>query len=168
MRPLIVVVTGVAGSGKTTIGAALARRLSWPFADADGFHSSESIAKMRAGTPLTDADRDPWLAAIAAWMAQRSAAGTGGVVTCSALKRRYRDVLRDGLDDVRFACLTAPREVLAARMANRPGHFMPASLLDSQLVTLEQLQPDEPGGTIDASATPAAAVAAIVRLLEQG
>lgn len=168
MRPLIVVVSGVAGSGKTTIGAALARRLGWPFADADDFHSPENIAKMRAGTPLTDADREPWLAAIAAWIAARSAAATGGVVTCSALKRSYRDVLRDGRDDVCFACLNAPRHVVAGRLTNRPGHFMPASLLDSQLATLEPLQADEPGGSIDASTTPDAAVAAIVALVEHG
>lgn len=168
MRPLIVVVTGVAGSGKTTIGTALARRLGWPFADADTFHSPENIAKMHAGTPLTDADRGPWLAAIAAWIAERSAAGTGGVVTCSALKRRYRDVLRDGRDDVCFASLTAPRDVLAARMAHRRGHFMPASLLDSQLAALEPLQPGEPGSSIDASTTPDAAVTEIVALVEQG
>ncbi len=133
------------------MAAALVRDLGWPFAEGDDFHSAANVAKMHAGHPLTDADRAPWLAAISAWIGEREAAGTGGIVTCSALKRSYRDELRAGHGDVRFICLTAPRALLESRLTSRVGHFMPASLLDSQLATLEPLQPDEPGVTIDVS-----------------
>jgi gluconokinase len=144
---------GVSGVGKTTVGQGIAKALGWVFAEGDDFHPAANVAKMHAGQPLTDADRAPWLAAIAAWIGEREAAGTGGIVTCSALKRSYRDELRSGHRDVRFICLTAPRALLESRLTSRVGHFMPASLLDSQLATLEPLQPDEEGVTIDVTGT---------------
>ena len=151
MHPPVLVVAGVAGTGKTSVGLLVASDLGWPFADGDSFHTSASVAKMRSGTPLTDADRQPWLQAIAAWIGEREAAGGGGVVACSALKRAYRDLLRAGHPTVRFAFLTAPPAVLDRRLRERPQHFMPASLLTSQLTDAERLGPDEPGGVVDAS-----------------
>jgi gluconokinase len=149
----VIVVMGVSGSGKTTIGTALANALDVEYAEADTFHPKANIDKMTAGTPLTDADRAPWLEAIAGWIREHEA--TGGVVTSSALKRRYRDVLRTG-GAVWFAHLDGPRALLAERMQTRSGHFMPVSLLDSQLATLEPLQPDEPGAIFDITGTPEA------------
>ena len=140
---MILIVAGVAGSGKTTIGALLAGRLRWRFADADTFHSAENIAKMREGIPLTDADREPWLHAVTAWMDERIAADQSGVVTCSALKRAYRDRLLDGRPMATMLFLEVPREVLEKRLVSRPGHFFPENLLDSQLNTLEPPAPDE-------------------------
>ena len=163
--PLIAVVMGVSGTGKSTLGAALARDLGWPYAEGDDFHSAANVAKMHAGHPLTDEDRWPWLRAIAAWAGEREQARSGGVVTCSALRRSYRDLLRAGHPDVRFICLVGSREVLAARLAGRQGHFMPAALLDSQLATLEPLGADEPGGEVDIGGTPAETELAARRLL---
>jgi gluconokinase len=163
VQPLVAVIAGVAGSGKTTVGRLVASQLGWPFADGDAFHSSADIAKMRSGTPLTDEDRWPWLRAIAAWIGDHEA--SGGVVACSALKRRYRDRLRAGHPTVRFAFLTAPAATVDERMRHR-HHFMPESLLASQLADVEPLGPDEPGGTVDASGTieqTAAAVRALLR-----
>jgi len=145
-----VVLMGVSGCGKSTVMAELARRLEWPTAEGDSFHSPENVAKMAAGRPLTDEDRWPWLRSLAAWIGEREAAGENGLVTCSALRRAYRDLLRDGHPSVAFACLTAPSSVLAARMERRPGHYMPVSLLESQLETLEPLEADEPGVTLPA------------------
>ncbi|MGW5743381.1 gluconokinase [Amycolatopsis sp. NPDC003861] len=148
----VIVVMGVSGSGKTTIGTALAEALGVEYAEADTFHPKANIEKMTAGTPLTDEDRAPWLEAIAGWIREHQA--TGGVVTSSALKRRYRDVLRTG-GDVWFAHLQVDRARLAERMKTRKGHFMPVSLLDSQLADLEPLQPDEAGVVLDnSSGTP--------------
>ncbi|MBB6376031.1 gluconokinase [Pseudonocardia eucalypti] len=152
----VVVVMGVSGAGKTTVGRLLAERLDVPYAEADDFHPPANIAKMSAGIPLTDEDRWPWLDALAGWIAGH--AGTGGVVTCSALKRVYRDRLRAAGGNVWFLHLRVDRQVLAGRVAHRPGHFMPAALLDSQLADLQPLEPDEPGLTVDASATPEAVV----------
>ena len=163
MRALVVVMTGVAGSGKSAVGRLVAADFGWPFADGDDLHSAENVAKMRSGRPLTDAERGPWLGQIARWISEHSA--TGGVVACSALRRAYRDLLRDGHPDLRFACLTARRDVLAARLADRPAHFMPASLLDSQLDTFEPLAPDEPGATFDTSGTPEQTAAAVIAAL---
>lgn len=146
-HPPLVVVMGVSGSGKTTVGAALAQRLGVPFADADDFHPPENIAKMSAGIPLDDLDRRPWLETIAAWLAHH--ARTGGVASCSALKRSYRDILRSTAPEVTFLHLHGERDVVAARVAGRPGHFMPAALVDSQFATLEPLQPGEHGVVID-------------------
>lgn len=142
------VLMGVSGSGKSTVMAELAKRLGWPTAEGDAFHSEENVAKMAAGHALTDEDRWPWLRAIAAWIGERESAGENGLVTCSALRRVYRDLLRDGHPSVAFVCLTAPAEVLAERIEDRHGHYMPVSLLRSQLDTLEPLSPDEPGETL--------------------
>lgn len=147
----VIVVMGVAGSGKTTVGPRLAEALGVEYAEADAFHPQANIEKMASGIPLTDADRWPWLHALADWI--RAHQGTGGVVSSSALKRRYRDVLRRG-SDVWFLHLQGPRAVIAARMTNRAGHFMPVSLLDSQLADLEALDADERGLVVDIRATP--------------
>lgn len=149
-----VVVMGVSAVGKSTVAQALARRLGVPFAEADDFHSEANIAKMSAGVPLTDADRKPWLEAIGAWLREREAAGSGGVVTCSALKRAYRDVLREAAPGAFFLHLTGSRELLQQRIAARRGHFMPPELLRSQLETLEPLGADEFGTTLDVTAPP--------------
>ncbi|MFC4128008.1 gluconokinase [Nocardia rhizosphaerae] len=143
---------GVSGCGKTTVGALLAERLGLPYAEGDDFHPVENIEKMAAGIPLTDADRLPWLDIVADWLGahQRS----GGVASCSALRRPYRDRLRAGAPTTYFVHLAAGREELLRRMTGRLGHFMPTALLDSQLDTLEPLEPDEPGVTLDALASP--------------
>ena len=140
---MILIVAGVAGSGKTTVGALLAGRLHWRFADADTFHPEANIAKMRAGIPLTDADRKPWLNAITGWMDERIAAGQSAVVTCSALKRAYRDELLAGRPAATMVFLMVSRAVLEQRLTARPGHFFPGKLLDSQLAALEPPAPDE-------------------------
>lgn len=141
-----IVVMGVSGSGKSTVGAALAQRLRVPFADADDFHPPANIAKMTASHPLNDDDRYPWLEAIGEWLAQH---WNGGVMSCSALKRSYRDQLRRHCPDLEFLHLSGTPEVIGKRQASRPGHFMPASLLASQFQTLEPLEPDERGTIID-------------------
>lgn len=141
--PKAIVVMGVAGSGKSTVGAALAERLGWQFRDADSFHPPANVAKMTAGTPLTDHDREPWLAAIAAWLDERCARADPGVVTCSALKRAYRCVLLGGRPDVRLVYLKGEPALIAERMARRQNHFMPTSLLASQFATLEEPTADE-------------------------
>ncbi|MFE0460720.1 gluconokinase [Kitasatospora sp. NPDC058965] len=150
----LIVVMGVAGVGKTTVAQQLAERLGLPCAEADDFHPAANIAKMAAGIPLDDADREPWLRALAAWLHERGAAGTGGVVTCSALKRRYRDTLRAGCPDAYFLHLDGGRRLIAQRLAARTGHFMPASLLDSQYAVLEPLQSDERGAVLDVGPEP--------------
>ncbi|RKN41299.1 gluconokinase [Streptomyces hoynatensis] len=150
-----VVVMGVSAVGKSTVARELAQRLGVPFAEADDFHSEANIAKMSAGIPLTDADRTPWLAAIGGWLREREAEGSGGVVTCSALKRTYRDVLREAAPGVFFLHLTGSRELLQERIAARQGHFMPPGLLRSQLETLEPLGADEFGTAMDVGAAPA-------------
>jgi gluconokinase len=140
---VIVIVAGVAGSGKTTAGALLAGRLGWQFADADTFHLPANVAKMRNGEPLTDEDRRPWLRAIMAWMDQHIAAGQSGVITCSALKRSYRDMLLDGRPGATMVFLEVDPEVLLQRVSARPDHFFPRKLLESQLATLEPPSPAE-------------------------
>src|ERR1700739_584553 len=144
-----IVVMGVSGSGKSTVGAALAQRLRLPFADADDFHPPANIAKMKAGIPLDDDDRNPWLEAIGGWLAERCTGG--GVMSCSALKRKYRDQLRRHCPQTEFVHLGGSPEVIAARQASRPGHFMPASLMRWQFATLQPLEPDERGVTLDMS-----------------
>jgi gluconokinase len=144
-----IVVMGVSGSGKSTVGAALAQRLGVPFADADDFHPPANIAKMKAGIPLGDDDRYPWLEAVGGWLADHC--GTGGLMSCSALKRKYRDQLRKHCPQTEFVHLSGSPEVIAARQASRPGHFMPASLMASQFATLQPLEPDERGVTLDVS-----------------
>ena len=142
-----IVVMGVSGSGKSTVGAALAQRLHVPFADADDFHPEANVAKMSAGHALNDEDRYPWLDAIGDWLAEHC--GAGGVMSCSALKRKYRDQLRKHCPQIRFLHLSGSPEVIGRRQASRPGHFMPASLLASQFDTLEPLEADEHGVVID-------------------
>ncbi len=142
-----IVVMGVSGSGKSTVGAALAQRLRVPFADADDFHPPANIAKMTAGEPLNDDDRYPWLEANGMWLAEHCEGG--GAMSCSALKRTYRDQLRRHCPNVEFLHLSGTPEVIGRRQASRPGHFMPASLLQSQFATLEPLETDERGIVID-------------------
>ena len=163
-----VVLMGVSGSGKSTVMARMVERFAWRSAEADDFHPAANVAKMAAGHPLTDEDRWPWLRALAAWIGEREAAGEHGVITCSALTRQYRDVLRDGHPSVRFVHLTAGPEVLTRRMEQRQGHFMPPSLLGSQLATLEALGPDEPGFAVPADLPPDRIVDEIAARLEIG
>ncbi|TLS43497.1 gluconokinase [Streptomyces montanus] len=150
--PHVVVIMGVAGTGKTTVGPLLADRLGVPYAEGDGFHPETNIAKMSAGTPLTDEDRRPWLDAIGEWAHER--AGLGGVVSCSALKRSYRDRLRASAPGLVFVQLTGDRKLIEDRMTHRQGHFMPTALLDSQFATLQPLQADEAGVAVDVSGSP--------------
>ena len=164
-RPTTVVVMGVSGSGKTTVAVELAQRLGWEFAEGDDHHPPANVAKMRAGTPLTDADRDPWLRGLAAWIAERERSGSSCVLTCSALRRSYRDLLRQGNESVFFAHVDVPEAVLAERLAARTGHYMPPSLLGSQLATLEPLGDDEPGITVPGTGEPVDVVDAIVDAL---
>jgi len=144
MGPLVVM--GVSGSGKSTVGAAIAQRLRVPFEDADDLHPSANIAKMSRGEALDDHDRYPWLELVGEWLGVHE---NGGVMACSALKRKYRDQLRGIAPRTRFLLLHGSPEVIARRQASRPGHFMPASLLASQFATLEPLAPDEDGIVID-------------------
>jgi gluconokinase len=139
----VLVLMGVSGSGKTTVGAHLAGRLGWRSAEADDFHPPGNIAKMRSGMPLDDADRLPWLEAIAAQIDRWRTEGTRGIITCSALKRRYRDIIVGDRPEVRLVFLKGARELVADRLAARLGHFMPPTLLESQFAALEEPTPDE-------------------------
>ena len=150
-RDAVVVVMGISGSGKTTIGTALAERLDVPYADGDGFHSAANIEKMSRGIPLDDSDRAPWLAAIAEWLRERQAEG-GGVVSCSALRRAYRDVLTCAAPRAFYLRLSGSAALMGERVRVRSGHFMPVSLLASQLSLLEPLQHDERGLVVDVDA----------------
>ena len=153
------VVMGVSGCGKSSLGATLAAALALPFTDADDLHPAANRAKMAAGQPLTDADRWPWLLAVGAVLAKGA-----GVVACSALRRAYRDRLREAAGPVQFLHLVAPREVIAERLAARRGHFMPLALLDSQLATLEPLAPGE-GWTLNVNGPPEVNLATALQLL---
>jgi len=159
--PDIHVVMGVSASGKSTVGRALAAARGATYLDGDDFHPPENVARMRAGQALTDADRQGWLAALSARLAQARASGEGVVLSCSALKRRYRDLLREGAPALRLVYLHGSRELLAARIAARTDHYMPPSLLDSQLATLEPPQPDEAALAFDVALSPQQIVAAI-------
>jgi gluconokinase len=160
-----IVVMGVSGSGKSTLAQILAERLGCEMAEADTFHSPANVAKMAAGTPLNDEDRAPWLRDLAVWIGERDRAGRQAVITCSALKRMYRDVLRAASPHLVFLHLKGPRELIAERMEHRPGHYMPVSLLDSQISALEPLGPDECGIVLEVSESPnALADAALVAL----
>jgi gluconokinase len=163
--PTTIVVMGVSGSGKSTVAAGLVDRLGWEFAEGDDFHPPANVAKMRNGVPLDDDDRWPWLRTLAAWIGEHEQAGKSAVVTCSALKRSYRDLLRDGHPSVWFAHVTADAEQIRDRVQRRTGHYMPPSLLDSQLATLEPLQDDEPGASVSGAGQPDEVVDALLATL---
>jgi gluconokinase len=166
---MILIVAGVSGCGKTTVGALLAGRLHWRFADGDTFHPPANIAKMAAGIPLTDEDRVPWLRAITRWMDERIARGESAVVTCSALKRAARAELLAGRPEARMFFLSVDRSELAKRLAARHGHFFPKGLLNTQLSILEPPQPDETGVTvIPSDHDPQDTVAAIIAIVRPG
>jgi gluconokinase len=152
--PVFVVVMGVSGSGKTTLARGIAERLHWRFEEGDDFHPRSNVEKMSRGEPLTDEDRWPWLDAIGSWLDDCARAGDSVVLTCSALRRSYRDRLRRGRPGVMFCHVTATAAVLGERLERRRGHYMPAALLPSQLATLEPLGDDEPGFSVSAEGTP--------------
>jgi gluconokinase len=160
----VLVVMGVSGSGKSTLASLLAQRLRWPLQEGDVLHPQANVDKMAAGHPLDDADRWPWLRLVAAWIDERAATGEPGIVTCSALKRAYRDMLRR--DFVHFVHLTGHRHLLEQRLQHRDGHFMPPSLLDSQLATLEAPGADENAIAIDIALAPEAQVDGVLAWLD--
>jgi len=154
---------GVAGSGKSVIGAALAGALGIEFVEGDQYHSTENVERMSRGIPLTDDDRAVWLRSLAARIREAREAGTGLVISCSALKRSYRDILRSEASDLRFVFLKGERALIAERIATRRGHFMPPSLLDSQLDAFEEPSPDEKAWVCDIRKSPQDLVAALVK-----
>jgi len=157
-----VVVMGVSGSGKTTVAEGISAATGLTFAEADGFHPPSNVELMRAGVPLDDGQRWPWLRELAGWMAARAAEGVSTVLACSALKLSYRDMLRQGPPSVDFVFLHGSAEVIRDRISRRAGHYMPASLLDSQIATLEPPRPDERVLTLDVASTPEELVSAAV------
>lgn len=165
MPASVIVVMGVSGCGKSTVGALLAERLGWPFAEADAFHSAANVAKMRAGIPLADDDRWPWLDAMADWIEARRGEGRSCVVTCSALKRAYRDRLRRGRDDLRFVHLAGGYDLIAERMRARRHEYMPLALLESQFATLEAPGTDEHALTLPVDEAPGTLAQRIVDAL---
>ena len=162
---MIAVVKGVSGSGKTTVAALVARALGCQFQEGDALHSPENVAKMRRGEPLTDADRASWLRRIAEEIDGWRARGQCGVMACSALKRRYRDIIIGARQDVALVYLKGSRELIRQRMAARQGHFMPVTLLESQFASLEEPTPDEHPITVDVGAKPAEIADEVVRRL---
>jgi len=152
--PLVLVLMGVSGSGKTTVAKAIADRLDWAFEEGDALHPPANVAKMAAGHPLNDDDRAPWLAKVADWVDARLDAGQSGVITCSALKRKYRALIDRRGERVEFVFLHGSRELIASRLAARQGHFMPTSLLDSQFETLEEPGDDEPVIRVEIEGSP--------------
>jgi gluconokinase len=164
--PAALVVMGVAGAGKTTLGEALAARLGWVFKDGDDLHPAANIAKMRSGQPLNDADRAPWLAAVGAWIDDRVAEGAACVVSCSALKRAYRDRLAAGRPQLRFVYIDVARAVIAERLTRREGHFWPPGLLATQYAALEPPTDDEPVIRVDGRAPTADQADAVLRGLD--
>ena len=157
-EPTVLVFMGVAGSGKTTVAALVAARLGWRFEEGDALHPRANVDKMAAGRPLTDDDRWPWLARVADWIDERLDAAENGLITCSALKRSYRDLLNRRGSGVVFVYLAGSKETIARRLATRPGHFMPPSLLESQFADLQEPAPEEPAIRIDVT-RPAAVLA---------
>jgi gluconokinase/shikimate kinase len=153
-KPVVLVFMGVSGCGKTTVAAILAGRLGWRFEEGDALHPQSNIEKMEAGHPLTDDDRAPWLERVAEWVDERLDAQENGLITCSALKRSYRDVINRRGSGVVFVYLAGSKETIAARLAARHGHFMPSSLLDSQFADLEEPASDEPDIRVDVGPTP--------------
>lgn len=166
VEPLVVVVMGVSGCGKTTVAAMLAGLRGWPFEEGDALHPQSNVDKMRDGLPLTDDDRWPWLQKVAAWIEQQLDAGRNGVVTCSALKGSYRSVLNRRGQGVVFVYLAGDRAMITARLGVRHGHFMPAALLDSQFEALEEPLPEEPAIRVDVGPSPAQTVQTIVDKLK--
>ncbi len=164
-KPQVLVLMGVSGCGKTTVAAILAGRLSWPFEEGDALHPPANIAKMEAGHPLTDEDRAPWLRKVADWVDERIAAGEHGLITCSALKRSYREVINRRGAGVVFVYLHGSRETIASRLMARHGHFMPPSLLDSQFADLEEPAADEPAIRVDIGPAPSALAQTIIETL---
>ncbi|SOD70991.1 gluconokinase/shikimate kinase [Jatrophihabitans sp. GAS493] len=162
--PLVLVIMGVSGSGKSTVAGLLAGRLGWDLAEGDDMHPAANVAKMAAGHPLDDEDRWPWLDTIAAWIHQHEASGTPGIITCSALKKIYRDRLRG--HDVVFVFLSGSQDQIATRLTARHGHYMPSSLLQSQIDTLEAPTADENALTIAVGGTPQHEVTEIVNRLD--
>ena len=159
----ILLIMGVSGAGKTTIAKILAARLGWPFEEGDDLHPQANIDKMKAGIPLTDADRQPWLAQVAAWIDRQRASGEPGIITCSALKRSYRQIVIGDRPDVRLVYLRGGHDLIAARVAQRTGHFMPESLLQSQFDALEEPGPDENPLIVDIGPPPGDIADEIVR-----
>lgn len=164
--PWHLVVMGVSAAGKTTVARRINRILGWEFAEGDDFHPQPNVEKMASGVPLTDEDRWPWLQALAEWTAAHAASGQSTIISCSALRRAYRDVLRNGGAGTYFVHLTGDRDLLLQRMSGRTDHFMPVELLDSQLATLEPLEPDEPGATFDVARNPRRIAAAVLQELD--
>lgn len=154
LKPAVLVFMGVSGSGKTTVAALLAGRLGWPFEEGDALHPRSNIDKMTAGHPLTDDDRRPWLEEVAEWVEGRLDAGADGLITCSALKRSYRNIINRRGSGIVFVYLAGSEETIAARLAARHGHFMPPTLLDSQFADLEEPGPDEPAIRVDIGPPP--------------
>jgi gluconokinase len=159
----VLVIMGISGSGKSTVAGLLAGQLGWDLEEGDDLHPQENIDKMSAGHALNDEDRAPWLDTISSWIIEHTMAGVPGIITCSALKRRYRDVLRE--QNVIFVHLTGSKDLIGRRLATRPDHYMPTSLLDSQVATLEAPDADERAITIDAGRAPAEEAAEIVQRL---
>ena len=166
--PSVIVTMGVSGSGKSTIASMLAHRLGWIYEDADWLHPKSNVEKMHHGEPLTDADRWPWLKAIAAWIDATRKGGGHGVVACSALKRAYRDILIGDRRDVRLVYLKGDRDLIARRIAARADHFMPPALLDSQFKALEEPKADERPITVSIAPHPREIVETIVKKLGIG
>jgi gluconokinase len=166
--PLTLIVMGVSGVGKTSVAHALVERTGWVFQEGDDLHPAANRAKMAAGTPLDDDDRWPWLPRVASWIGEQEAAGRGAVVTCSALRRSYRDLLADGHPSVRFVHLLASEEVVGARVSHRHHEYMPPALLRSQLDTLEPLADDEPGVRVATDGDPAAVADRALKALADG
>ena len=163
--PAVLVVMGVSGSGKTTVAALLAGRLGWEFEDGDDFHPPANVAKMRSGTPLSDEDRWPWLHSVAAWIDAVRESGRRGVVTCSGLKRAYRDILVDGRPDVQLVYLRGRHDLIVQRQAARLGHFMPAALVSSQFATLEEPGEDEHALIVSVEPRPSEIADAVIERL---
>jgi len=164
-HPPILVIMGVSGAGKSAVGQELAARLGWPFEEGDALHPEANVAKMHAGIPLTDADRQPWLERVAVWIDGQRAKKQPGIITCSALKRSYRQIIIGDRPEVRLIYLRGGRDLIAQRLAGRTGHFMLASLLQSQLDTLEEPDPGEDALTVDVEPPPAQIAEEIIRLL---
>ena len=165
--PCVAIVMGVSGSGKSTIAAMLAGRMRWEFEEGDALHPPANVAKMASGQPLDDEDRAPWLRAIAAQIGHWLQNGRSAVITCSALKRRYRDMLIGDRPNVRIVYLKGGRDLIAHRLAARQGHFMPAALLESQLAALEEPTEDEHPIVVEIGARPEVIAARIAQELER-